>query len=95
MARFAVVDDGVVVGVLAAPTAPVLDIPPNRVFVDITDGPDVRGGESYDPKTGVFILPLVPLDLSLRDRVAALELKTDAIQSKLPTVEILPLPPTG
>lgn len=77
MPRYAVIDDGVVVGVLGASTPPTIDVPPNRKFVDITNIPDVKGGEIYTPD-GVFKqppTPLVPVSTtpSLETRMARVE----------------------
>lgn len=55
--RFAVVDNGVVVGVMAATSIPTVNVPPERMFVDITNGPDVVGGEIFDKQSGVFRFP--------------------------------------
>lgn len=101
MARYAVVDNGVVVGVLSAPTAPVLNIPPYRQFIDITEGPDVRGGELYDPNMGAFLMPELLFETALQLRVMALESKTadltkavdDITATKTPS-PILIEPPT-
>lgn len=75
MPRYAVIDNGVVVGVLAASTPPTIDVPLNRVFVDITEIPDIKGGESY--QNGVFS-PAASDDLT--KRVAAIEVRVADIQ---------------
>lgn len=59
MPRFVVVDNGVVVGILQADIPPTINIPRGRLFVHATDIPDVRGGETYDPATGIFSQPVV------------------------------------
>lgn len=86
MPRFAVVDFGIVVGVLSAPAKPVVDIPVGRQFIDITEGPDIRGGEAFD--NGYFYF--VP-DTTVLERLEAVEqaqlriLKdVDAIKTELP-----------
>lgn len=60
MPRYAVIDRGVVVGVLGASTPPTTDIPIGRLFVDVTELPEIRGGESYDATSGTFVSPVGP-----------------------------------
>lgn len=86
MARYAVIDNGVVVGVLGASTPPTIDIPVSRIYVDIQDLPAVRGGEFYDPATGIFSLAPTVLD----QRLATLESDVKALQEK---TSKLPVPP--
>lgn len=54
MPRYAVIENGVVVGVLSASAPPTINVANSRLFVDITELPDVQGGESHD---GFMFLP--------------------------------------
>lgn len=65
MPRYAVIDNGVVRGVLSASTPPTIDIPPGRSFVDITEQPDIKGGELYDG-TMFSPAPTPPSDMMAR-----------------------------
>lgn len=53
MNRFAQIDGVLVTAVLEAATAPAV-LPDGRSFVDITDRPSVRGGDTYDVGTDTF-----------------------------------------
>lgn len=81
MPRYAVIENGVVVGVLSAPTPPTIDIPQGQRFVDITEQPDIRGGESYD---GVMFTaaPTPPSNIEVRLAKAEADIRT--LQQKQP-----------
>lgn len=48
MARFAAVENGVVIGIWASAEIPVEGVPKGRTFVDVTDHPAILGGEHFD-----------------------------------------------
>jgi len=56
MPRYAQIDNGIVTGTIES-LEPPSRVPPGRSFVEITEQPTVRGGESYDARTGVFTPP--------------------------------------
>lgn len=67
MPRYAAIRNGVVVGVLGASAPPTINVPLGTIFVDVTEVPDVQGGEGYDDKTGLFIPPAMK-DAATRDK---------------------------
>jgi hypothetical protein len=82
--RFLVVDNGVVVGTLQAQDPPTIDIPPGRVFVKASDLPDIKGGEEYDPKTGIFTQPVpdVVVSATVESRLAQLESDVQSLKKQ-------------
>lgn len=73
---FAVVDDGIVVGTLSTESTPSVDVPNGRLFVNITSGPHVSGGEHYDHRSGTFMFPVLAID-----RIAVLERDTATLKA--------------
>lgn len=75
MPRFAQIDSGIVTGIVVADTPPTIHIPAGRTYVDISDLPTIRGGESYDSEHGVF--GPIPTNtwpsLTLEDRIDRIE----------------------
>jgi hypothetical protein len=87
MPRYAVIDDSVVVGVVSSPSPPTIDVPKNRIFVNVQDLPDIKGGEIYDPVTGVFSQPIA--DTTITSRLAKVE--SDVLALKVATKTANPL----
>lgn len=63
MPRYAVIDNGVVVGVLARSTPPTFNVPVGRLFVDVTELLDIQGGEIWD---GFMFSPATAPDVAAR-----------------------------
>lgn len=80
MPRYAAIENGVVVGVLGAASPPTLNVPRGRVFVDVTEVPEIQGGEQYDEVSGLFVAPAK----SLAARVTQIE--ADIASLKTPKV---------
>lgn len=80
MPRFAAVRNGVVVGVLAAGTPLTQDVPAGMVFVDVTDQPNIQGGETYD---GVMFTPAA-MSTGIAARLAKAETDIQQLKAKTP-----------
>jgi hypothetical protein len=57
MPRFAAIENGVVVGVFAAKEMPTINVPVGRTFMDVTELPNIQGGERVDPSGVVMPKP--------------------------------------
>lgn len=84
MPRYAAIDSGVVVGVLNASTPPVLNVPRNRIFVDITELPEIQAGWRFDG------LSFAPTASDITSRVDKLEADVAMLNAKVPTAQVIP-----
>lgn len=84
MPRYAVIDNGVVVGVLGASTPPVLNVPRGRIFVDATELPEIQAGWLYD---GLSFAPAATSP-GLEARVSKVEADVAMLQTKVPSPQV-------
>lgn len=80
MPRYAVVENGRVVGVLGCSTPPTFNVPVGRSYVDITEIPEIQGGELWDGN--IFSSPATP---DITTRLAKVEQAVAVLQAKAPT----------
>lgn len=80
MPRYAVIENGKVVGVLGSGTPPTFNVPVGRTYVDITEIPEIQGGELWDGS--IFTSSVTP---DITSRLTKVEAAVAALQTKVPT----------
>lgn len=78
-----------VVGILAGSQPPTIDVPPGRIYVDVTDHPAIQGGESYDGEL------FIPQSRTMSTQLAQVKANLQAVADKVGVIITPPAQKVG